>query len=306
MLIKSTANITLITSIFTLFIFSGCSNNDDSTQEINIEETIEEPFFNLGENPKPEDKMWGMVTNLSDEFEGENLNTNKWGNLSNTWIGRPPGIFKEDAVSVKDGNLQISNYLLTEEEVVNGNTFTHAGGLVRSLNAAEVGMYFECRMKASKTFMSSTFWLINTRNEGEGCDVRTIELDIQECIGEVTSPHDWARDFEMGMHSNTHSRETTCDTTIEGSQAAHTAGEYVWENYHIYGAWWKSPTEILFFLDGNLTQTVTTVEQFNLPMYLRLVTETYDWNPVPADGGLNGSLNDRTTRYDWVRTWQLN
>ena len=44
---------------------------------------------------------------------------------------------------------------------------------------------------------------------------------------------------------------------------------------------------------------------YDLPMYLRLVTETYDWNPVPADGGLTGSFEERTTKYDWVRTWKL-
>ncbi len=33
--------------------------------------------------------------------------------------------------------------------------------------------------------------------------------------------------------------------------------------------------------------------------------ETYDWKPVPADGGMTGSFEDRITSYDWVRTWKL-
>lgn len=40
-------------------------------------------------------------------------------------------------------------------------------------------------------------------------------------------------------------------------------------------------------------------------MHLRMVVETYDWNPVPADGGMDASKKDRTTYYDWVRTWEL-
>jgi len=36
-----------------------------------------------------------------------------------------------------------------------------------------------------------------------------------------------------------------------------------------------------------------------------LVVETYDWNPVPADGGMTGTEAERTTSYDWVRTWEL-
>ncbi|MEL7341016.1 MAG: hypothetical protein AAGM67_11050, partial [Bacteroidota bacterium] len=83
-----------------------------------------------------------------------------------------------------------------------------------------------------------------------------------------------------------------------------TAGK-VWDDYHVYGAWWKSPTEVQFFLDGEHVYTVTPVADFDLPMYIKLVTETYDWNPVPADGGMTGSWEERTTYYDWVRTWKL-
>ena len=61
----------------------------------------------------------------------------------------------------------------------------------------------------------------------------------------------------------------------------------------------------LYGKDQELQKTVNPVEEFNLPMYYRLVTETYDWNPVPAGGGLSGSFENRTTKYDWVRTWKL-
>ncbi|GAL80636.1 hypothetical protein JCM19274_1262 [Algibacter lectus] len=40
-------------------------------------------------------------------------------------------------------------------------------------------------------------------------------------------------------------------------------------------------------------------------MYLRMVVETYNWNPVPEDGGMTGSKEDRTTTYNWVRSWTL-
>ncbi len=68
---------------------------------------------------------------------------------------------------------------------------------------------------------------------------------------------------------------------------------------------WKSKDEILFFLDGKLVKNVVPPADFNIEMYLRLVVETYDWNPVPADGGMTGSKEDRTRSYNWVRTWKL-
>ena len=279
--------------------------SEENPTEENPTDTGEAPTFIAGEDPKPDGKTWEKVAILSDEFDGNSLDTDKWASKVNSWVGRAPGIFKDEAISFENGNLLITNYMLEATETINGNTYTHGGGLIRSINAAAPGMYFECRMKANKTFMSSTFWLINTRNEGTGCDRRTTELDIQECVGEITTSANWASTFNRGMHSNTHSRNAECAETNEGSKGNTTVADIVYEDYHVYAAWWKSPTEILFFLDGELQKIVNPVEEFSLPMYYRLVTETYDWNPVPTDGGLTGSFEDRTTKYDWVRTWKL-
>ena len=276
-----------------------------SFQVIVSEPSANQPYSLSNGVSTPSGKKWIKVENLSDEFNANTLDTQKWASRVSTWIGRAPAMFKDEAISLKEGNLLITNYMLDAAETVNGTTYTHAGGLIRSLQAATPGMYFECRMKANKTFMSSTFWLINNRNDGTGCDKRTTELDIQECVGEITTTASWASTFDRGMHSNTHSRNLTCSESKEGSIGNTSNGDIVYEGYHVYAAWWKSATEILFFLDGELQKTVNPIEEFNLPMYYRLVTETYDWNPVPANGGLTGSAEERTTKYDWVRTWKL-
>ncbi|GAB1857218.1 hypothetical protein MHTCC0001_20540 [Flavobacteriaceae bacterium MHTCC 0001] len=266
--------------------------------------TNAQPDFNNGQDPKPSNMVWEKINDLSDEFEGTSLDTGKWLNTDpDRWVGRDPGIFKKDVVSLENSNLRITNRLLDQPEVVNGNTYTHAGGSLTSLTAGQIGYYYECRMKASKTFMSSTFWLINKREESTGCDRRVTELDIQECVGEITNS---SRNFDESMHSNTHSRNTSCNSTPTGSEGNNvdTQGK-VWAAYHTYGAWWKSKSEIVFFLDGNEVYTITPKADFDIPMYIRLVTETYNWNPVPADGGMTGSFEERTTYYDWVRTWKL-
>lgn len=264
------------------------------------------PFFLPGEDPNPSANEWELIEDLSDEFTGDSLDLTKWKNTDpRHWIGRSPGIFKKNTVSVAEGNLRITNYLLPASEWHNGKEFTHAGGHVISNASAQPGYYFEARIKANKTFMSSTFWLINHRNEGSNCDQRTTELDIQECVGQLTTTSTWAKDFDQSMHSNTHSRNISCDET-KGSEGGNVlTGGKVWEDYHVYGAWWKSPTEVQFFLDGKHVYTVNPVADFDLPMYIKLVTETYNWNPVPADGGMNGSWEERTTYYDWVRVWKL-
>lgn len=264
------------------------------------------PYF-IEVNPTPSGKTWSKVENLSDEFNDGSLDETKWLNTDpSRWVGRAPGIFKKDAMTETAGNLKLTAYKLDTPEVVNGNTYTHAGGYIGSKVAAQVGYYFECKMKANKTFMSSTFWLINHKNEAIGCDRRVTELDIQECVGQVTTTENWALQFDETIHSNTHSRQAECAETLTGSVGGNTElGGKAWSDYHIYAAWWKSATEIEFYLDGKKVYSVTPKSNFDLPMYLRMVVETYNWNPVPSDGGMTGTEEERTTSYAWVRTWEL-
>jgi len=254
----------------------------------------------------PNGKKWEKVEALSDEFNGNNLNTSKWAINVSTWIGRPPGIFKQNAVKVKDGSLQFTAYKLSSPETVNGNRYTHAGALVRALKSQTYG-YYECRMKANKTFMSSTFWLINKRNEGSGCDVRVTELDITETVGVNSNGASWVNNTIRNMNSNTHSRGTACNNTPVGQEGGKAGlGEPSWKGYHTYGAWWKSKDEVLFYLDGKFVYKIKPPADFDLPMYLRLVTETYDWNPPKAgQDGMNDTAANRTTYYDWVHTYKL-
>jgi len=264
------------------------------------------PEFLADQNPKPAGQRWVLVDQLSDEFDGTSLDDSKWKNTDpSRWIGRAPGIFKKDTVSVQDGQLHLTCNILDQPEEHRGKTFTHAGSNLTSITPAQVGYYFEARMKANQTFMSSTFWLICKKYQQQGCDRRVTELDIQECVGQITSKDNWAQHYDKAMNSNTHSRGVSCGEP-EGSVGDKVAlDEKASKTYHVYGAWWKSPTEIQFFLDGKFVYRITPVVDFDIEMYLKLVCETYDWNPVPEDGGMNGSRAERTTYFDWVRTWEL-
>ncbi|WP_282135738.1 HYR domain-containing protein [Seonamhaeicola maritimus] len=282
---------------------TSCSFNVIVTQNGPSEDM---PFF-VETNYTPNGKKWTKVDSMSDEFNGNALDEVKWKNTDpNQWIGRPPGLFKKNTVSIADGNLRLTADELPAPEVVNGHNFTHAGSYITSTTSIGPGHYFECKMRSSQTFMSSTFWLINKRNEGTGCDRRTTEFDIQECVGEITTTANWAQSFNSSMHSNTHSRNNDCPETPTGSNGnSESITGKTYDDYHVYAGWWKSPTEVELFLDGKKVGTVTPPSSFDLPMYMKLVVETYDWNPVPNGGGMNGSIEERTTSYDWVRTWKL-
>jgi len=115
----------------------------------------------------PNGKKWEKIENMSDEFNGSSLNTSKWADQDPQWEGRPPARFEKSAVKVAGGNLQVT----ASRKSNPSGRWTHNGGLVRSKIKNTYG-YYEVRMKANKTFMSSTFWLINKRNEFQGCDFK--------------------------------------------------------------------------------------------------------------------------------------
>ena len=266
-----------------------------------------EPFFLPHQDPKPAGQKWVLVENMSDEFDGSALDRSKWqdepvGNGWN-WYGRAPGLFRAENVQLKDGKMCVTVSKLDAPVVRGGKTFTHQGAIVRSLHPGQPGWYFECRMKANATIMSSTFWLMPKPGHG-----KRLELDIQECVGLTTDKTEpWARKWDQIFHSNLiqhKSRSTPEKVQLQNSVPTETKN---WERYYVYGAWWKSPEEVRFYLDGKYVYSIKPKVAWDVPAFIQMAIETYDWNPVPEDGGLveTGTWEQRTTQYDWVRTWEL-
>jgi len=274
----------------------------------------DQPTFNPGQDPKPSGKRWEKIGNMSDEFNGSSLDLTKWDNQDPQWKGRAPALFSVNAVSVGNGTLQIeADDELTQQERNQNPGFTHQGGLVRSLDKATYG-YYETRMKGNKTCLSSTFWLFNKRNEFNGCDERTTELDVTENVGVNAYRDDpsknWINNLTNSINSNTHSRGVIgnpgCGINEGQNGDRAPLGEPSSANFHVYGVWWKNANELLFYLDGNLVYTINPPADFDLGMYLRMVVESYDWNkPRAGWDGMNESKANRTTYYDWTRSWRL-
>lgn len=263
-----------------------------------------QPFFLPQEDPKPAGQAWQPVAGLSDEFEGTTLDQSKWQDepVANgwSWYGRAPGLFQASNVSVRDGEMQVVVSKLPAPVVRGGKTFTHQGAIVRSLQAGQPGWYYECRMKANATVMSSTFWLV-TKPGGP----KKLELDIQECVGLITDQTaKWAKKWDRIHHANLIDWTKQPKVQLQNSVPTPTANS---ERFYVYGAWWKSPEEVRFYLDGKYVYSINPKIAWDEPSFIQMAVEVYDWNPVPSDGGLvaSGTLDQRTTRYDWVRVWRL-
>lgn len=265
-----------------------------------------QPTFKKGNDPKPKGKKWVPVEYLSDEFDGTSPDLSKWQTepVENGWgwYGRAPGLFRAENVRVEDGRLKVTVGILDKPVNRDGKTFRYQGGIVRAIQPGKVGMYFEAKMKANATVMSSTFWLMSRYD----C-YKKLETDIQECVGRTTELTDeWGKNWDQIFHSNAIHRPTECveKLQLQGSVKTPTKNH---ERFYIYAAWWKSPHEIQFFLDGEYQYSIQPKVEWDMPAFLHMAIETYDWNPVPTDGGLvkSGTREQRTTQYEWVRTWIL-
>ena len=269
--------------------------------------TYSQPFFVAGHDPRPSGKVWTKVSHISDEFDGSSLDTTRWQRepIDNgwSWDGRPPGLFRASNVTVKEGKMRVTVSKLDEPVVKDGKIFTHQGAIVRSLEPGHVGWYFECKMKANKTIMSSTFWLM-TKNNSK----KKLELDIQECVGRTTDKTEtWAKHWDQIFHSNAIHRTNRYNRQKVQLQRQVKTETKNSERYYVYGAWWKSPDEICFYLDGKYCYSIRPKVEWDVPAYIQMAIETYSWNPIPDDGGLveSGTWEERTTQYEWIRTWKL-
>ena len=265
------------------------------------------PCFVDGEDPRPSGKVWARVEDMCDDFEGIALDTSKWQKepVGNGWMwdGRPPALFKASNVTVQDGKMRVTVGKLDQPVVKSGNVFTHQGAIVRSLHPGHVGWYFECKMKANQTVMSSTFWLMTKGNTR-----KKLELDIQECVGRTTDKtEEWGKDWDQIFHSNAIHRTNRFNPRKVQLQAHIKPETKNSERFYVYGAWWKSPQEIRFYLDGKFAYSIRPEVEWDVPAHIQMAIETYSWNPIPDDGGLvaNGTWEERTTQYEWVRTWKL-
>lgn len=261
----------------------------------------------LDNDPRPAGLKWAKVENMSDEFSGKSIDLSKWQiepiENSFTWEGRTPGLFQAKNVSVKDGDLRVKVGVLDEPYTGVEGLYTYYGGIVRSIQPGQKGWYYECRMKANATEMSSTFWLLT-----EGGPDEALELDIQECVGVTTKlTKKWASNWDQIFHSNAIHWRYFSEPKETKNQGWAAMDEKNCSRYFVYGAWWKSEHEIQFFLDGKYMYSIKPESNWDIPAYLHMAIETYDWNPIPEDGGkvASGTLDERTTKYDWIRTWKL-
>lgn len=241
---------------------------------------------------------WVMVPELSDEFNKESINSNKWDSHYPYWKGRPPSWFMGENVTVSGGNLQITMKTKTDTTQKMGKGIKFSCGILRSKTPFLYG-YTEVRAKAMSSAGSSAFWLNNSTENW------WTEIDVFEIGGN-------AKGHEYSVHTNVHEFYTPNTpknqyTPYDDKSASHfnqpITEKTKWRpdsSFHVYGVEWNEEN-IIWYIDGEEIRRFKHKGRWSQELFINIDSEVMEgWWGLPAK-------EDLPSYYlvDYVRTWQL-
>jgi len=254
---------------------------------------------------------WVINTALSDEFDGTELDAEKWfveGQNGDyyIWKGRAPSQFVPHNVHVKEGQLVITSQWEPDFEFANerypdkenadfygvadGKPIPVTTGGIITKKRFLYG-YMEVKAKVGYAAISGAFWGIGYEQE----------LDVFELMGNpkkdgfihggnyfIGTAHDWSPPAERPTEVFLHSEKLDFNT---------------YEDFHVYGAEWGKDY-ISFFIDGKKIKTFTQNEVgtdfiFNNPMEIWLDSEIFKRLGVPHKEEMPVNFEVK-----YMRVWQ--
>ena len=243
---------------------------------------------------------WEVIKELTDEFNGMELDKTKWHDHNPNWVGRVPGKFMPSSVSVKDGYLHIQVKPLSPAD----GEFTIAAGTVQSRQKALYG-YYECKMKASRLSASSNFWFVSDDIQLPAGTMKQ-ELIVQFTNGKSDQHKDFMKSNAMvafkprAAEAKREKAKKTDRVKLDSS---------VSDDFHTYGLWWVDANTLRFYVDGAYAYTIHPSTKFHdqpfqYPHSINLICETLDWQPLPTHEELTDESRN-SAMVDYVRSWRL-
>lgn len=235
----------------------------------------------------PSGSEWVPIPELTDEFNGDRLDSTKWFDHNPAWPGRHPAFFNPKNVSVQNGHLSLVTRVESLPNLPPGyHTFTSAA--VKSRVKVLYG-YFEINAKAMKSRVSSGFWFYE-----EEPSLWT-EIDVFEIgagiPGKESTVYMTTHVFRMPGYSGTPGNHLSFGKEWQAPfQPA--------DEYHIYGLRWTKD-KIEWFADGRRIRTLKN-RYWHQPLYMNFDSETMpDWFGLPDPAELPATFS-----IDYVRSWK--
>jgi beta-agarase len=289
-------------------------------------------------------KKWEFQTDLSDDFlYGYSPSTTKttfgdgkWTNFyHNAWDG--PGLtkWKYENVTIVDGILRLITTRVdgeTKSYDYGGETLTGKAtrlGAVVSNKQIVYPVYIESRIKIANSVNTSGAWMLSPDD--------TQEIDFMEAWGGKAARNNVAggRQFSKTIHLSHH---IFIRSPFQDYQPGDVTTWYMdsavgdWsDSYHRYGVYWKSPTELEYYIDGKLVRSTNSLDTsgskdgidpknftsptkeastrtgLNKPMDILFTMEDQNWRAgigcTPTDEEIK-NIEDHTMKIDWVRIFK--
>jgi len=228
---------------------------------------------------------WKKYEVMSDEFQGSELDPQKWWPVNPTWKGRKPGLFHTKNVSESDGNLHLTmkkEHVPEMDKLQGFHTYTCAA--VQSKSKVKYG-YFEVKAKPMKSAGSSSFWFYATSKDWH------TEIDVYEIGG-------GAAGFEKKYNMNVHVFRTPTERRHWSLHGEWMAPANLAEDYHVYGLEWDEK-KIKWYVDGVLVRWVENTH-WHQPLTLNFDSETMpNWFGLPKNEDLPSVYS-----IEYVRAWK--
>ncbi|WP_010182338.1 Ig-like domain-containing protein [Aquimarina agarilytica] len=258
-------------------------------------------------------KKWELQKGYSDDFNYNGKNAQFRSNWRDayfhSWTG--PGLtqWQSDHSDVKGGNLIISASRHGANRV--------NCGVVTSKTKVIYPIFMEARIKVSNLELSSNFWMLSEDDKRE--------IDVLEVYGGASDV--W---FAQRMSTNFHVFERGAGNRIlsDYNDQNHVTlpNNELWRNkFHTFGVYWKSPSEVYFYIDGKQTKDGSWAQsdmfdkdytrrkmdknrfKMDKPVFMIIDTEDHSWRSeqgiVASDADLKNP-NKNKMLVDWVRTYK--
>ena len=229
---------------------------------------------------------WTRFEPMTDEFEGKELDRNKWTVGMYWWKGRQPAVFSEKNVTVSDGKLRLRMRKEKLPPALQKQGYKDYTSAALHSKVRTAYGYFEVKARPMNSAGSSSFWFQQDDDPAWGT-----EIDVFEIGGK-------AKGFERKCNMTLHVFKTP-------NAKSHWSAGGVWEapwpladDYHVYGLEWDKDA-IKNYVDGVLVRSVENTH-WHQPLFLIFDSETMpEWFGMPKDEDLPSTFS-----VEYVRAWK--
>ncbi|TWT54027.1 Beta-porphyranase A precursor [Rubripirellula amarantea] len=236
---------------------------------------------------------WQPYPAMTDEFDGDSLDQEKWWDHYPSWHGRAPARFLPENIKVADGMLQLTlrkDDSLPREKLHADNDadyYGYSAAAVVSKTALTYGC-FEVRIRPAHATCTSSWWFNGGATNEDGVERRT-ELDVFELPA-------GAKGFEKKFGMNMHIFKEP-ETSEHWSNWGNWYAPFAWsEDFHTVNFVW-SPNWIRYYVDGHCVRTTRNVA-WHVPLQMIFDMEIMSWLPFPDDSEFPAHY-----KIDYVRAW---